>query len=104
MLKMAQLDLVKQTGCDASETLTPPDMGGDADLAKIKARELSRMILSGGEYRAKITVHMGTCGIAAGAREIMLAFLDEIEKNKVQDVIVTTSGCAGPSATTCCPS
>ena len=32
---MAQLDLVKETGCDATETLTPPDMGGDADLRKM---------------------------------------------------------------------
>ncbi len=33
---MAQLDLVKETGCDATETLTPPDMGGDADLRRSK--------------------------------------------------------------------
>jgi NADP-reducing hydrogenase subunit HndB len=38
---------------------------------------------------------MGTCGIAAGAREIMDALLDEMEKSGVQDVIVATSGCAG---------
>ena len=38
---------------------------------------------------------MGTCGIAAGARKIMEALLDEITKNNVNDVIVTTSGCAG---------
>jgi NADP-reducing hydrogenase subunit HndB len=38
---------------------------------------------------------MGTCGIAAGAREVMGALLAEIENLKVADVIVTTSGCAG---------
>jgi NADP-reducing hydrogenase subunit HndB len=38
---------------------------------------------------------MGTCGISAGARDIMGALLKEIEKQKVTDVIVTTSGCAG---------
>jgi NADP-reducing hydrogenase subunit HndB len=38
---------------------------------------------------------MGTCGISAGAREIMGALLKEIEKENVTDVIVTTSGCAG---------
>jgi NADP-reducing hydrogenase subunit HndB len=38
---------------------------------------------------------MGTCGIAAGAREIMNAFLEEITKQDVKDVILTTSGCAG---------
>ena len=65
------------------------------DLAKIKARELSRMILSGGEYRAKITVHMGTCGIAAGAREIMSSFRDLIGRRQIDDIILTSSGCAG---------
>jgi NADP-reducing hydrogenase subunit HndB len=38
---------------------------------------------------------MGTCGISAGARDVMAALLNEIEKQKVTDVIVTTSGCAG---------
>ncbi len=38
---------------------------------------------------------MGTCGISAGAREVMGALLKEIEKLKLTDVIVTTSGCAG---------
>jgi len=65
------------------------------DLKKIKQKSRRVTSLREGAGRAKITVHMGTCGIAAGARDIMLAFLDEIEKKKVQDVIVTTSGCAG---------
>ena len=38
---------------------------------------------------------MGTCGIAAGAREVMAALLGEIERQGVTDVLVTTSGCAG---------
>ncbi len=41
------------------------------DLKKIKERERGKMVLREGEYRAKITVHMGTCGIAAGARDVM---------------------------------
>lgn len=45
---MAQLDLVKETGCDASETLTPPEMGGDADLRKIKEVLGDSMCLIGG--------------------------------------------------------
>ena len=45
---MAQLDLVKQTGCDATETLTPPDMGGDADLREIKETLGDSMCLIGG--------------------------------------------------------
>jgi len=38
---------------------------------------------------------MGTCGIAAGAREIMTTLMDEIAQSRVEDVITTTSGCAG---------
>ena len=45
---MAQLDLIKETGCDATETLTPPDMGGDADLREIKERLGDSMCLIGG--------------------------------------------------------
>ena len=53
------------------------------------------MTIREGEGRARVTVHMGTCGIAAGARDIMDALLGEIGKANVQDIIVTTSGCAG---------
>lgn len=65
------------------------------DLAKIREKTKSLMTIREGEGRARVTVHMGTCGIAAGARDIMDALLDEISKAKVQDIIVTTSGCAG---------
>ena len=41
------------------------------DLKKIKERERGKMAQREGVYRAKITVHMGTCGIAAGARDVM---------------------------------
>lgn len=65
------------------------------DLDKITEDFKRKMTLRDGGGRVKITVHLGTCGIAAGARKIMSAFLDEIEKSKVTDVILTTSGCAG---------
>jgi len=65
------------------------------DLKKIKERERSRMVLRDGEYRAKVTVHMGTCGIAAGARDVMTLFRDLIAEGNIDDVILTNSGCAG---------
>lgn len=65
------------------------------DLKKIKEREKQRMVLREGQHRAKITVHMGTCGIAAGAREIMTLFRDQIAERELSDVILTNSGCAG---------
>ncbi len=65
------------------------------DLAKIREKTKTLTTIRESTGRAKVTVHMGTCGIAAGARDIMDALLDEMKKNDVKDVIVTTSGCAG---------
>jgi NADP-reducing hydrogenase subunit HndB len=65
------------------------------DLKKIKERERGKMVLREGDFRAKITVHMGTCGIAAGARDVMGVFRDMIAQKDITDVILTNSGCAG---------
>ena len=65
------------------------------DLEKIVEKVKGTLILREGEGRAKVIVHMGTCGIAAGARNIMTAFIKEIEENNIKDVILTTSSCAG---------
>lgn len=60
----------------------------DETQDKVRLRETGGM-------RGKITVHMGTCGIAAGAREVLSALLAEVENKKINDINVTTSGCAG---------
>jgi NADP-reducing hydrogenase subunit HndB len=65
------------------------------DLKKIKEQYKATFTLREGGYRAKVTVHMGTCGIAAGARNVMNALMEEMAKRDTRDVIVTTSGCAG---------
>jgi len=65
------------------------------DLEKIADRMKASTGLRESEWNARITVHMGTCGIASGARDIMKAFLKQIEEQGVTDVVFTTSGCAG---------
>jgi NADP-reducing hydrogenase subunit HndB len=65
------------------------------DLKRIKEEQRGKMVLRDGQYRAKITVHMGTCGIAAGARDVMTTFRDMIAQKDLTDVIITNSGCAG---------
>lgn len=65
------------------------------DLEKIAEAARKKMTIREGAGRAKITVHMGTCGIAAGARNIMSTFLKEIENHNVHDVVITSTGCAG---------
>lgn len=65
------------------------------DLDKIGEKIKRTMLLREGSYRAKVTVHMGTCGIAAGARKVMSTLMDLIEKEQTKDVILSTSSCAG---------
>jgi len=47
------------------------------------------------ESSKQIIVGMGTCGIAAGARDVMTAILDEITKRKLEDITVRQTGCIG---------
>jgi NADP-reducing hydrogenase subunit HndB len=65
------------------------------DLEKIKQQMARSMSLRDGEARAKVTVHMGTCGIAAGARKIVSKLMALVEERQTKDIILTTSGCAG---------
>jgi len=65
------------------------------DLKKISEKMRKMIILREGTARARVIMHMGTCGIAAGARNVMNALLAELEEKDIEDVIITTSGCAG---------
>ncbi len=65
------------------------------DLDKIGERMRSVMSLREGAGKARVNVHMGTCGIASGSRSILSAFLSLLEESGKSDIIVTTSGCAG---------
>ena len=65
------------------------------DLDKI-AQKMKKVInLREGAGKAKVIVHMGTCGIAAGARAVMTAFIEEIDKRNLEDILLTISSCAG---------
>ena len=44
---------------------------------------------------ARVLVGMATCGIAAGARPVLNAFVEEIAKRGLKDVTVTQTGCIG---------
>ncbi len=65
------------------------------DLDKIANKQKRAMSLREGAGRVKITVHMGTCGISAGARKIMAEVMRRVEKSGASDIVITTSGCAG---------
>lgn len=62
------------------------------DLEMIKASTLDK--ISKNKQR-KIIVGMGTCGISAGAGEVMQAIKDEIKKRNLNDIDVVPTGCIG---------
>src|SRR5512133_3365592 len=70
-----------------------PKLTSLEDLRRLK-EEAQREIKVRGDTGTKITVGMGTCGIAAGARETMHAILSELEANNIE-ANVTTVGCIG---------
>ena len=47
------------------------------------------------ENNIRVVVGMATCGIAAGARPVMTAFLDEIDRRGLHNVTVSQTGCIG---------
>ncbi len=65
------------------------------DLLKIKEKALKEMKARDLKKRGKITVAMGTCGIAAGAKETLRAIVDELDRRGIDDVAVVQSGCMG---------
>jgi NADP-reducing hydrogenase subunit HndB len=65
------------------------------DLKRIREEALEKRKIKTAEGAVQVTVAMGTCGIAAGARDTMKAILDHIESNKMGGVIVTQTGCIG---------
>lgn len=61
-----------------------------------KAVEGDRKVeLEEGEARYTVAVAMGTCGVSAGARDVLAALMDELANCGINDVIVTQTGCMG---------
>jgi NADH:ubiquinone oxidoreductase subunit F (NADH-binding)/(2Fe-2S) ferredoxin len=65
------------------------------DLKKIQQQHIESSALGDGGIRGMVIMHMGTCGITAGAGSVMEALADEIQKHNITDVAITASGCAG---------
>lgn len=66
-----------------------------ADLLAIKERTQKQNALRQDGYHALVTVHMGTCGIASGSREVLSTMIAELTASERLDVRVSTSGCIG---------
>ena len=68
-----------------------------AELQAIREKTLNRINLRKEEESeaTRVVIGMATCGIAAGARPVMLSFMDEIQKRGLQHVTVSQTGCIG---------
>lgn len=66
------------------------------ELAAIRERMKDKVSLRSGENETRIVVGMATCGISAGARPVLNAFVEEVAKEGLSDkVTVTQTGCIG---------
>lgn len=65
------------------------------DLEEIRKKTLDTINMRKDQSGTRIVVGMATCGIAAGARPVLLAIMDEIKKHELADVVVAQTGCIG---------
>jgi NADP-reducing hydrogenase subunit HndB len=73
-----------------SDKITSPQ-----ELLKLRDKVRGQVDLRGGPKEAQVVVHMGTCGIAAGARDVISQMITELDSRGVQTVTVRQSGCIG---------
>ena len=67
-----------------------------AELAAIREKMKDKIVLREGTSTTRIVVGMATCGIAAGARPVLNAFVDGVNKEGLaSDVVVSQTGCIG---------
>ena len=67
-----------------------------AELAAIRDKMKDKIVLREGSANIRIVVGMATCGIAAGARPVLNAFVEGVDKEDLNgQVIVSQTGCIG---------
>lgn len=67
-----------------------------AELQAIKEKMQSKVALRDGSNEKRVVVGMATCGIAAGARPVLAAFVEQVEAAGLAgSVTVTQTGCMG---------
>ena len=65
------------------------------ELEEIRQKTLNSISMRKDNDNIRVVVGMATCGIAAGARPVLLAFMDEIAKRGLNNVSVSQTGCIG---------
>ena len=74
-------------------------MSNVAGIISSRFHQLQKSAMDSPLSMVKIKVHMGTCGIIAGARDIMGALMDEMASSDRRDIIVERAGCLGKCST-----
>jgi NADP-reducing hydrogenase subunit HndB len=65
------------------------------ELEEIRKKTLDSINIRKDRTGTRVVVGMATCGIAAGARPVLLSIMDEVKKNNLSDVVVAQTGCIG---------
>ena len=67
-----------------------------AELAAIREKMKDKIVLREGTGSVRVVVGMATCGIAAGARPVLNAFVEGVDREGLNDkVLVSQTGCVG---------
>lgn len=65
------------------------------ELEEIRKKTLDSINIRKDRTGTRVVVGMATCGIAAGARPVLVSIMDEVKKNNLADVVVAQTGCIG---------
>jgi len=65
------------------------------ELEEIRKKTLDTINVRKDRSGTRVVVGMATCGIAAGARPVLLSIMDEAKKHNLADVVVAQTGCIG---------
>jgi NADP-reducing hydrogenase subunit HndB len=65
------------------------------ELEEIRKKTLETINVRKDRTGTRVVIGMATCGIAAGARPVLMSIMDEVKKNNLADVVVAQTGCIG---------
>lgn len=65
------------------------------ELEEIRKKTIDRVNQRTDRTTTRVVVGMATCGIAAGARPVLLAIMDEVKEKDINDIVVAQTGCIG---------
>ena len=66
------------------------------ELRAIRERMQSQVSMRAEDHtHTRVVVGMATCGIAAGARPVMLEFIEELKRRGIENATVSQTGCVG---------